>query len=209
MVLAAQILLVVFGAAWIVTRPLMRGQSAEIRAELIPRLVIVGCILLVLALSLAGPLLSSRLTWPAIKARITKEFPSVRKIGTAELAKELDSRQQPVLLDVRTAAEFEVSHLAGAQHVDPEADASTVKLAKDARIITYCSVGYRSARFAERLQKAGFRSVRNLEGSIFQWANEGRPLVNARGPATTVHPYDRKWGTLLDESRRAKLPDAK
>ena len=150
-----------------------------------------------------------QLTWPVVKARITKEFPSVKKVGTADLAKELDSQQRPVLLDVRTAAEFEVSHLPGAQHVDPEADAAAVKLAKEASIVTYCSVGYRSARFAERLQKAGFRSVRNLEGSIFQWANEGRPLVDARGPATTVHPYDRKWGVLLEASRRANVPDAK
>ena len=209
MVIVAQVLFVVLGAGWLIARPLMRGQASEIRAELIPRLIIAGCILLVLALSLAGLLLSPRLAWPAVKGRIAKEFPSVKRVSTTELAKELDLRERPVLLDVRTAAEFEISHLSGAQHVDPEAAASEVKLAKDAPIVTYCSVGYRSARFAERLEKAGFRSVRNLEGSIFQWANEGRPLVNARGPATTVHPYDRKWGTLLDELRRAKVPDAK
>jgi rhodanese-related sulfurtransferase len=172
---------------------------------LIPRLVIGSCLALGLIAWLAWP----RLTWPAIKLRIAKEFPSVKKVSTAALAKELDSREQPSLLDVRTAAEFEISHLPGAQHIDPEASGAELKLAKDAPIVTYCSVGYRSARFAERLQKAGFRSVRNLEGSIFQWANEGRPLINSRGPATTVHPYDRKWGTLLEASRRAKVPDAK
>jgi rhodanese-related sulfurtransferase len=172
---------------------------------LIPRLIIAGCLALGLVAWLAWP----RLAWPAVKARIAKEFPSVKKVSTAELAKELDSRERPVLLDVRTATEFDVSHLPDAQHVDPEADASGVKLAKDAPIVTYCSVGYRSARFAERLEKAGFRSVRNLEGSIFQWANEGRPLLNTQGPATMVHPYDRKWGTLLEASRRANVPDAK
>src|SRR5678815_5762140 len=90
MVIVAQVLFVVLGAAWLVTRPLMRGQAAEIRAELIPRLVIAGCILLVLALSLAGPLLSPRLAWPAVKGRIAKEFPSVKRVSTTELAKELD-----------------------------------------------------------------------------------------------------------------------
>jgi rhodanese-related sulfurtransferase len=172
---------------------------------LILRLIIAGCAVLGIVAWLAWP----RLAWPTVKAQIAKEFPSVKKVSTAELAKELDSPQRPALVDVRTAAEFEVSHLSGAQHVDPEAAASDLKLAKDALIVTYCSVGYRSARFAERLQKAGFLSVRNLEGSIFQWANEGRPLVNSSGPTTTVHPYDRNWGTLLDASRRAKVPDAK
>ena len=138
-------------------------------------------------------------SWPAIKARIAKEFPDVKSIGTAELAKRLAAKgDQPVLLDVRTAAEFEVSRLAGARRVDP--DAATVALPKDAPIVTYCSVGYRSAKFAQRLQAAGFTNVRNLDGSIFQWANEGRPVE----PSAKVHPFNKKWGALLDAARRAE-----
>ena len=135
-------------------------------------------------------------TWPAIKARIAKEFPNVKSIGTAELAK---LEPKPLLLDVRTAAEFDVSHLSGARRVDP--DATTVALPKDTPIITYCSVGYRSAKFAQRLQDAGFTNVRNLDGSIFQWANEGRPIA---GSAGKVHPFNKKWGVLLDAARRAE-----
>ena len=136
-------------------------------------------------------------TWPAIKARIAKEFPNVKSIGTAELAK---VEPKPVLLDVRTAAEFDVSHLAGARRADPEATAASVALPKNTPIVTYCSVGYRSAKFAQRLQDAGFTNVRNLEGSIFQWANEGRPIE----PAGKVHPYNSKWGALLNPTLRAK-----
>jgi rhodanese-related sulfurtransferase len=129
---------------------------------LIPRLVIAACLTLGLFAWLAWP----RLTWPVVKARIAKEFPSVKTVSTAELAKELDTHERQVLLDVRTAAEFDVSHLSGAQHIDPDASASELKLAKDAPIVTYCSVGYRSARFAERL-RSGISFRRNLEGSIF------------------------------------------
>ena len=135
-------------------------------------------------------------SWPAIKARIAKEFPDVQSLGTAELAK---MEPKPVLLDVRTAAEFGVSRIAGAQRVDPEA--ATVALPKDTQIVTYCSVGYRSAKFAQRLQAAGFTKVRNLDGSIFQWANEGRPLA---GGAGKVHPFNKKWGALLDAARRSE-----
>ena len=137
-------------------------------------------------------------TWPAIKARIAREFPNVKSISTAELAK---TEPKPVLLDVRTAAEFDVSHLSGARHVDPEAAAASVALPKNALIVTYCSVGYRSAKFAQRLQDAGFTNVRNLDGSMFQWANEGRPLA---GSAGKVHPFNKKWGVLLDAARRAE-----
>ena len=144
-------------------------------------------------------------TWPAIKARIAKEFPNVKSVSTADLAKRLVAADEPkpVLLDVRTAAEFEVSRIAGARRVDP--DAATVALPKSTPIVTYCSVGYRSAKFAQRLEEAGFTDVRNLEGSIFQWANEGRPIE----PGAKVHPYNKKWGALLNAPLRAAVPDAK
>ena len=140
-------------------------------------------------------------TWPAIKARIAKEFPNVKPISTAELAK---AEPKPVLLDVRTAAEFDVSHLTGARRVDPEAAAASVALPKDTPIVTYCSVGYRSAKFAQRLHDAGFMNVRNLDGSIFQWANEGRPTE----PSTKVHPFNKKWGALLDAALRSEVREA-
>ncbi|MGH7937844.1 MAG: rhodanese-like domain-containing protein, partial [Bryobacteraceae bacterium] len=78
--------------------------------------------------------------------------------------------------------------------------------AKDATIVTYCSVGYRSAGMARRLHAAGFTRVQNLEGSIFEWANEHRPLVHDGKAATQVHPYDALWGRLLQPEVRAPLP---
>jgi hypothetical protein len=76
---------------------------------------------------------------------------------------------------------------------------------KDAAIITYCSVGYRSAEFARSLRAAGYTNIRNLEGSIFQWANEGRPLAPAGTSAQKVHPYSRFWSGLVKKERRADL----
>ena len=53
-------------------------------------------------------------------------------------------------------------------------------------LVCYCSVGYRSSIVAEQILKLkedgqlpqGLRPV-NLEGSIFQWASEGRSLTSA------------------------------
>ena len=115
--------------------------------------------------------------WGAVKARIRKEFPAVPQVGTGALAARLE-RERPLLLDVRTLAEYEVSHLAGARRVEPGA-LPELGVPKDAPIVTYCSVGYRSSALAQRLRAAGYTRVENLEGSIFQWANEGRPLVRA------------------------------
>ena len=159
-----------------------------------------------MAALLGGALLWSALgglQWSAVKARIRKEFPAVPQIGTRDLAARLES-EKPLLLDVRTQAEFDVSHLAGARRVEPGTTPDP-GVAKDTPIVTYCSVGYRSSAVAQRLREAGYTRVQNLEGSIFQWANEGRPLVRDGKPATLVHPFDSKWGRLLDKQRRADV----
>jgi rhodanese-related sulfurtransferase len=148
--------------------------------------------------------------WTLINAKIRSEFPDVKRITTAELAAWLDDAERPVpvLLDVRTRAEFEVSHLAHAEHVEPNAPASVIRHGKDRPIVTYCSVGYRSGSFAKRLMDAGFTNVVNLEGSIFRWANEGRPVVRDGREVEKVHPYNRAWGLLLKKERRADVAPA-
>ena len=147
--------------------------------------------------------------WSIIDWKIAHDFPQVKRITPAELAIWLQDpkRPPPVLLDVRTAAEYEVSHLQRAQRVQPGAPASVIHLPKDQPIVTYCSVGYRSGAFAQTLQRAGYTRVLNMEGSIFKWANEGRPLYRDGQPVKKVHPYNETWGKLLDKARRAEITE--
>ena len=149
--------------------------------------------------------------WSLMNRKVRSDFPTVRRTGTGELAGRLNDprRPRPVLLDVRTQAEYDVSHLPGARRVEPGSDPAQLSLPKDQPVVTYCSVGYRSAAFARRMQETGFERVENLEGSIFQWANEGRPLEQKEGqPARQVHPYNATWGLLLDKPLRADVPPA-
>ena len=151
------------------------------------------------------------LGWQALNAEIRHKFPDAPRIRTPELVAWLrdSGRQPPRLLDVREPAEYAVSHLADAQRVEPGSDPTALGLPKTQPIVTYCSVGYRSAEYAEKLRRAGYTHVRNLEGSIFAWANEDRPLVSDGQPVKQVHPYNRTWGLLLKKVRRAPVPDAK
>ena len=141
-------------------------------------------------------------------ATVRREFPRVPQLSTAELAAWMadKGRPQPQVLDVREAAEFGVSHLHGALRVEPDAPAADVLARVDpARpIVVYCSVGYRSSKLAQRLIEAGGKNVSNLEGSIFSWANEGRPLEKDGHPVKTVHPYNAVFGRLLKPVCRAK-----
>jgi len=143
-----------------------------------------------------------------IKELVRNRFPEVRQLPTTELAAWLadTNRPPPVILDVRQAEEFAVSHLPGARRVDPNAEAGTVRelAATNVKVVVYCSVGYRSSELARRLLKAGITNVFNLEGSIFQWANEGRALAGTNGPAAKVHPYNERWGALLKPEMRGK-----
>jgi rhodanese-related sulfurtransferase len=162
--------------------------------------------LIVAALALLG---MRSIDWFLLKQSLRHRFPKVEWITTAQLADWLadKQRQPPVLLDVRTEEEWNVSHLPGARRVDPNAPVEKVisGVPKETPIVTYCAVGYRSGALATKLREAGFTNVRNLEGSIFQWANEHRPLVRDDKPVTTVHPYSSLWGRLLIDDVRAPL----
>ncbi len=173
------------------------------------RLAFVALLCLMSVTGMDGSILSS-LGWKAMNARIRSEFPKVKRITTAELAAWLNDQKRPtpLLLDVRTPAEYNVSHLKGAQRINPDAKAP-FDLPRDRPIVTYCSVGYRSAALAKRLREAGYQTLENLEGSIFQWANEERPVYRDGEPVSKVHPYNGIWGKLLAPAHRADVPAVK
>lgn len=149
------------------------------------------------------------LTFSLIKRLTSRIFPMVEWITPEELAQWLNDpiKPQPLLLDARTEAEYAVSHLKHAERIEPDNPklAAFAGVSKDMPIVVYCSVGYRSARVAERFAQAGFSRIYNLEGSIFQWANQGRPIFKDANPTRLVHPYDPLWGRLLKSRYRAQL----
>lgn len=145
--------------------------------------------------------------WDLVKSRIRRAHPDLMQLPTRDLASWLENPRatRPVILDVRTRAEFDVSHLPGALHVEPEARLTDLGLppAKEAPLVLYCSVGTRSAEFGARLHAAGYIRVYQLDGSIFKWANEDRVLAAERGVPLTVHPQNKSWEHLLKKERRA------
>ncbi|MCP5518945.1 MAG: rhodanese-like domain-containing protein [Verrucomicrobiales bacterium] len=143
--------------------------------------------------------------WAALKQEIRTRHPEVPVVSTAELAVWLERGPggTPLLLDVRAPAEYAVSHLPGAVNAAdvPAARAAIAAAGGTRRVVLYCSVGYRSAALAVQLIERGCTNVFNLEGSVFQWANEGRPLRRGNEEATVVHPFDADWGRLLNRER--------
>ena len=125
---------------------------------------------------------------------------TVPLISSEHLMTKRNTGDEVTILDIRSKAEYEVSHIAGARMIDYDnfriEDVDDIP--KEADIIVYCSVGYRSEKVGEQLQEHGFRKVRNLYGGIFQWKNEGFDVVNQHSNATdSIHTYSRRWSKWL------------
>lgn len=116
---------------------------------------------------------------------------------------ELRAQQDSVyILDTRSQEEFEVSHIPGARYLGYRSlqESTLDSIPKDAPIVLYCSVGYRSEKIGNRLRERGYSKVYNLYGSIFEWVNNGYSLVDPQGnPTNTIHTYNRNWSQWVDQ----------
>ncbi len=130
---------------------------------------------------------------------------SVPFIDTEELKRGLDKNEDLLILDTREKKEYQVSHIPGAEWVGYESfSRSRVKdFDREAKVVVYCSVGYRSEKIGEKLEKMGFKNVFNLYGGIFDWANKENELVDQDGGETyKVHTYDSNWAQWLKKGEK-------
>ncbi len=199
MVAIAVVLAVWFARAEHATRSLNAMQNC-LRNQRLRAPAVLGAAAATIVLTLAPPYTPS---WGQIDGWISLRYPQVRAINTGAL-QWLMASQSVLILDVRSEAEFAVSHLPAARNVPLSAlksyaERSLANTARDATIVVYCAVGVRSAQAADALAEHGFTRVHNLQGSIFKWASEDRPLAGGN----TVHPYDARFGKLLPVPLRA------
>lgn len=152
-------------------------------------------LLLLLSLTVCGFTFWFSPSWETINKYIDKKYPKVVHITVDQLREDMRQGQTLYLLDVREVEEYAVSHIAGSIN---RTDPTSISLPKDARVVSYCSVGIRSAAFTRRLQEKGFTQAVNLRGSIFEWANKGYPLVQGEKATRYVHPFNKRWGVLID-----------
>ncbi|KAF6032334.1 hypothetical protein EB796_009355 [Bugula neritina] len=151
---------------------------------------------------------------------IRQKFSKVPQLSTQELAEWQAEGKQVTLLDARPIEEFEISRIEGAARVDPDHLQESIPQVEelidatptDQPVVLYCSIGYRSCLVADKLinkwknSPGKSRPIYNLEGSLFKWANESRPLVdNSGSPTKLVHPYNNVWGRLLEKSLHANV----
>ena len=103
---------------------------------------------------------------------------------TAEAAFDLiqENRDNPdfVILDVRTAEEYDDGHIDNAINIDFYAATfrdDVNKLAKDNTYLIYCRSGNRSGQALDIMDELGFQEVYNLSGGIKAWNVSGLPTT--------------------------------
>ena len=106
-----------------------------------------------------------------------------RDVSGDELKTLLGGRRPPVVLDVRSAAEFAAGHIQGAVHIPFWAvlwRSARLRSAADDPIVVYCGHGPRALFARSALRRQGFTRVACLAGHMAQWRREGRPEVKER-----------------------------
>ena len=89
---------------------------------------------------------------------------------------QLDSDNDYILIDVRTAEEFEELRIPGSINIDFYNPSNFIeqlqKLDKNRSYYVYCRTGSRSANTCELMKEMGFTNSYNLMGGITEWKGE-------------------------------------
>ncbi|MGD2063013.1 MAG: rhodanese-like domain-containing protein [Nitrospirota bacterium] len=111
--------------------------------------------------------------------------------GSVDVAQALERQHAGgVLLDVRTAAEYQQGHAVDARLVpwvegrgrlNPDFFDQVARIATpDQEVLVICQTGNRSAHAAHALQQRGYHRAVNVLGGSMAWRSEGLPWEGAR-----------------------------
>ena len=104
---------------------------------------------------------------------------TTEKVSAATLAEELASNHPPLVVDIRTPAEWTAKHLNGSINLPlahlPELIA---ELPRTRRIAVHCAGGYRSSIAVSILNQNGITNLIELAGGIAAWEAASLPLIS-------------------------------
>ncbi len=85
-----------------------------------------------------------------------------------------------IVVDVRTAGEYNSGHIKGAKNIDFYNNFEEMFAKqfpdKNKPYLIYCRSGNRSFYAAKMLSEMGYKDVTNMEGGIIVWSNSGKKL---------------------------------
>jgi rhodanese-related sulfurtransferase len=123
---------------------------------------------------------------------VNEALARVKEIMPWDLSRALAAGQQPLLLDVREPAEFELLHIPGSINVprgvleqscewDYDETVPELVQGREREIVVICRSGKRSVLAADILLKMGFTNVASLRTGVRGWSDYEQPMTNASG----------------------------
>jgi rhodanese-related sulfurtransferase len=121
-----------------------------------------------------------RTTWKLLSSYAKSEELEWSEITVDELFDRVNSDQHPLLIDVRSPAEFDggYGHLPNARSIPVlalESHFEKLEPFKEKEIVTMCPGGGLSLVAVEILEKADFKDVKSLTGGTDLWNKSGYP----------------------------------
>ena len=116
-------------------------------------------------------------------------FPQVKDITVPQL-QQRQQGEKIVLVDVRSPEERAVSMIPGA--ISQEELERDLTQYRDSLVVVYCTIGYRSAKYAQSLQRKEIE-VLNLRGSLLAWSHFKGELMDDTGITDRIHVFSRQW----------------
>jgi rhodanese-related sulfurtransferase len=90
----------------------------------------------------------------------------------------IEDKPYLVILDVRTASEYEDGHIEGAINIPvQELSAHLDELSREDELLVYCRTGNRSKQAVDILQDVGFTKIYHMNAGITGWIEAGYPVV--------------------------------
>jgi rhodanese-related sulfurtransferase len=113
-------------------------------------------------------------------------------ISPAELLAQIDSRQPPPIVDVRSREEYIAGHVPGALHIPFWAIGSRISEIPSTAggpVVVYCGHGPRAWIAGTILGLRGFRNLSYLEGHWAEWQRQALPEeAGGHGPSEGQKP---------------------
>jgi len=112
---------------------------------------------------------------------------STERVNARMLAEELASVDPPVVIDIRTPAEWNTGHIDGSINLPlSQLKQRLDKVPHDRRIAVHCAGGYRSSIATSLLSHRGITNLIELAGGITAWEAANLPVTTSQTtPAST------------------------
>jgi len=99
-------------------------------------------------------------------------------VTVQEARRLMEDKPGLVILDVRTASEYEEGHIEGAVNIPvQELGVRFDELSIEGELLVYCRTGNRSAQAVDILLDLGFTKIYHMDEGITGWIEAGYPVV--------------------------------